>query len=69
MEFFIRKGASEPILKLVLKRPKYAKTDSYNIEHNDESDRYWKADGLVKDFINRLSSCSVDSFGNMPVDK
>ncbi|MFW2555373.1 AAA family ATPase [Aliarcobacter butzleri] len=60
---------TEPILKLVLKRPKYAKTDSYNIEHNDESDRYWKADGLVKDFINRLSSCSVDSFGNMPVDQ
>lgn len=60
---------TEPILKLVLKRPKYAKTDSFNIEHNDESDRYWKADGLVKDFINRLSSCSVDSFGNMPVDQ
>lgn len=60
---------TEPILKLVLKRPKYAKNDTYSIEHNDESDRYWKADGLVKDFINRLSSCSVDSFGNMPVDQ
>ncbi len=52
---------TEPILKLVLKRPKYAKTDSFNIEHNDESDQYWKADGLVKDFLAKLSLCKTST--------
>ncbi len=58
---------TEPILKLVLKRPKYAKTDSFNIEHNDESDQYWKADGLVKDFLTKLSLCKTSTPGGVTV--
>ncbi|MDD3055730.1 MAG: AAA family ATPase [Aliarcobacter sp.] len=60
---------TEPILKLVLKRPKYAKNNTFDVDNFDESTKFWKADGIVKDFLNSLSSCSDDSFGSMPVDQ
>lgn len=58
---------TEPILKLVLKHPNYAKNYLYNIEHNDESDQYWKADGLVKEFLTKLSLCKTSTPGGVTV--
>lgn len=36
-----------PEVKLVLKRPTYATDARYDIEINDESDRYWKVEGIT----------------------
>jgi predicted ATPase len=45
-------------VKVILQRPSYA-TDSYfDIENNDESDRYWKAAGITKTFLARLNNCT-----------
>lgn len=60
---------TEPIIKIILKRPNYAQSEFYDIEHNDESDQFWKAEGIVKDFILKLSSCSESSFGGFEVDQ
>ncbi len=44
-------------VKLVLKRPTYASSSAFDIENNDENDRYWKPEGITKDFLNRLTGC------------
>ncbi|HEY9828701.1 MAG TPA: AAA family ATPase [Stenomitos sp.] len=44
-------------VKIVLKRPTYAKGSHFDIELNDESDRYWKAEGITKTFLDRLTTC------------
>lgn len=49
-----------PEVKLVLKRPYYAKTKSFDIKNNDVSDRYWKAEGITKTFLEKLTSCKAD---------
>ena len=46
-----------PEVKLGLKRPSYAIDSRFDIEFNDESDRYWKAEGITKIFLDRLSNC------------
>ncbi|MEO1682286.1 MAG: AAA family ATPase, partial [Cyanobacteria bacterium J06631_12] len=51
----IKSTASE--MKLILKRPSYAADSRFDIEYNDESDRYWKAEGITKDFLSRLTNC------------
>jgi len=43
-------------VKLVLQRPSYATTSSFDIE-DLESDRYWKPAGITKTFLDRLSNC------------
>jgi predicted ATPase len=60
-------GLSEPVLKLLLVRPDYAKGASYNIENNDESDRYWKPLGITKEFLDRLSTCISRTPGGLTV--
>ncbi len=52
-------------VKLILKRPAYAeKNSSFDIENNDESYRYWKAEGITKTFLDRLSQCISTASGN-----
>jgi len=53
-----------PEIKLKLKRPHYAKDKTktkFNIEYNNESDRYWKPEGITKEFLDRLSKCQSTS--------
>ncbi|WP_445174787.1 AAA family ATPase [Microcoleus sp.] len=57
-------------VKLILKRPAYAeKNSSFDIENNDESDRYWKAEGITKTFLDRLSNCISEVSGNIVRDE
>jgi predicted ATPase len=57
-------------VKLILQRPAYAeKNSSFDIEINDESDRYWKAEGITKTFLDRLSNCISKVSGNRVRDE
>jgi len=57
-------------VKLILKRPAYAeKNSSFDIENNDESDRYWKAEGITKTFLDSLSNCISEVSGNIVRDE
>lgn len=49
-----------PEVKLVLKRPFYADSKVFDIELNDETDRYWKPMGITKIFLERLANCKRD---------
>lgn len=53
----IQNVASE--VRLVLERPFYAYADNarFDIELNDETDRYWKPEGVTRTFLDRLSKC------------
>jgi predicted ATPase len=46
-----------PEVRLVLKRPIYAANPRFNIDDNDESDRYWKPEGVTKIFLDHLTNC------------
>ncbi|TFF04863.1 ATP-binding protein [Pseudomonas sp. BCA14] len=49
---------TEPVLRIELRRPEYAEgKDEFNFENNDD-DRYWKAQGITKDFLDILRSCT-----------
>lgn len=51
---------TEPVLRITLERPEYAKDNKrFDIESNDEADRYWKAEGIVKQFLDGLTRCEV----------
>jgi predicted ATPase len=52
-------------VRLKLQRPSYANTTSFDIENNDESDRYWKPKGITKIFLDRLSKCIRSETGGM----
>lgn len=45
-----------PELKLTLKRPHYAKSSDFDVHNNDETDRFWKAAGITKTFLDQLLS-------------
>ncbi|MEN5198781.1 AAA family ATPase [Pseudomonas wadenswilerensis] len=51
------RGITQPVVKLELKRPLYAKGTNYDIINNDDSDRYWKPAGITKVFLERLTNC------------
>mgnify|MGYP003615499159 FL=1 len=53
-------------LRLVLERPEYAGDARFDIELNDETDRYWKPDGITKTFLNRLHRC-INTASGSPV--
>ena len=53
-----------PEVRLVLKRPTYATDSRFDIENNDESDRYWKVEGITKTFLDRLSTCISPASGS-----
>jgi len=59
---------TEPVVKIVLDRPTYAKganRSKYDIEYNDERDRYWKPLGIAKEFLDRLSLCITQTPGGL----
>jgi predicted ATPase len=60
---------TEPVLRLVFERPTYAIGDKYNVEYNNADDRYWKAEGITKGFLDRLTQCIVQSPGDMTVSE
>lgn len=52
--------------KVVLERPAYAADSRFDIELNDETDRYWKPEGITKTFLDRLHGC-INSATGSPV--
>lgn len=62
----IKAVASE--VRLMLVRPVYAsKSNSrsnYDIEYNDETDRYWQPKGITKTFLDRLHGCINTATGS-----
>lgn len=60
---------TEPVLRLVFERPTYASGDKFNVEYNNADDRYWKAEGITKDFLDRLTQCIVQSPGDITVSE
>ena len=51
-------------IRLVLDRPYYATDSRFDIEYNDETDRYWKPEGITKTFLDRLSTCISSASGS-----
>ena len=48
-------------IKITLMRPYYARgKKGFDIVINDETDRYWKPEGITKDFLNKLIVCRAD---------
>jgi predicted ATP-dependent endonuclease of OLD family len=58
--------AVAPLVKIILQRPFYANASAYDIVNNDETDRYWKPEGITKTFLDRLSRC-IDEDKGSPV--
>jgi len=54
----------EPEVRVVLERPAYAADSRFDIELNDESDRYWKPEGITKTFLDRLHRCLSTAAGS-----
>lgn len=52
--------------KVELERPAYAADSRFDIELNDETDRYWKPEGITKTFLDRLHGC-INSATGSPV--
>lgn len=53
-------------VKVVLERPAYAADSRFDIELNDETDRYWKPEGIAKTFLDRLHRC-INTASGSPV--
>jgi len=61
-------NVTEPVLRVEFQRPEYARgKKEYDIELNDETDKYWKADGITKTFLDTLSSCIWSNAEEMTV--
>jgi predicted ATPase len=52
--------------KVVLQRPAYAADSRFDIELNDETDRYWKPEGITKTFLDRFHGC-INTATDSPV--
>ena len=50
--------------KVVLERPAYAADSRFDIELNDKTDRYWKPEGITKNFLDRLHGCINTATGS-----
>ncbi|MDT8445025.1 MAG: AAA family ATPase [Desulfuromonadales bacterium] len=50
--------------KVVLERPAYAADSRFDIELNDETDRYWQPEGITKTFLDRLHDCINTATGS-----
>jgi len=53
----------DPEVRLIFARPAYADHARFDIENNDETDRYWKPEGITKTFLDRLSKCISTATG------
>ncbi len=51
-------------VRLVLDRPTYAADTRFDIKYNDETDRYWKPEGITKTFLERLHGCISTATGS-----
>ena len=61
---------TEPVIRLVLERPEYARGEKrFDIEVNVEDDRYWKAAGITKEFLDGLTGCVERSPGNLTLSE
>lgn len=49
--------------KVVLRRPIYASSAKFDVEANDEHDRFWRAEGITKTFLNLLTDCTSQAEG------
>ena len=61
---------TEAVIKLILDRPEYAKGSQhgdFDIKNNNEVDRYWKPEGITKDFLEQLHDCVNPSPGDLTV--
>jgi len=66
-QFICQKLAIEAVAseaKVVLERPAYAADSRFDIESNDETDRYWKPEGITKTFLDRLHGCINTTTGS-----
>lgn len=63
-EFICKKLGIQPVtnvVRITLKRPSYALgKKAYDIVNNDETDRFWKPEGITKEFLNKLNACKAD---------
>ena len=51
-------------VRLVLERPAYTADSCFDIELNDETDRYWQLEGITKTFLDRLHGCIITATGS-----
>ena len=51
--------------KVILERPAYAADSRFDIELNDETDRYWQPEGITKTFLERLHGCINTATGGL----
>lgn len=61
---------SEPVLRIDLKRPDYARgseKEKYDIDVVDAASRYWRPIGITKDFLDTVSDCIWDNAGKLTV--
>ena len=60
---------TEPVVRIVLERPFYAKNSDFDIVNNDASDQYWKPKGIAKTFLERLTKCVIHTPGGMTLSE
>ncbi|KZY87397.1 hypothetical protein A3749_16395 [Oleiphilus sp. HI0078] len=59
---------TEPVIKLALERPKYAIGNvDFDIANDDESDRYWRAEGITRDFLDKIHGAITKSPGDLTI--
>lgn len=61
---------SEPVLRIDLQRPDYARgseREKYDIDSVDTATRYWRPVGISKDFLDTLSACIWDNTEKLTV--
>lgn len=61
---------SEPVLRVDLQRPDYARgteKEKYDIDSVDTTTRYWRPVGIAKDFLDTLSACIWDNTEKLTV--
>ncbi len=46
-------------LRVTLKRPYYAASSEYDVQNNDDVDKFWKPQGITKTFLNQLTACAA----------
>lgn len=46
-------------LRVTLKRPYYAGSSDYDVESNSDGDRFWKAKGITRTFLDQLIKCTA----------
>lgn len=64
--------ASEPVLRIDLRRPDYARGSEkkkYDIDVVDAASRYWRPLGITKNFLNTLSDCIWDNTEKLTVSE